>query len=795
MTNLSNKLMAITLSNGLQFALTMLVVLGIIIVGVIILVFILSLFIGARFARENKQNKKTMKLEDKEKLFKEYADKNYTPEQKATQTKAMEEGARIKEEKPVINGFDAVAAEEEALALYGEGSTSGAKYVSAGEKPSTSSNTNNAFVLLNDDGGQSNAKPLIVSKGNDVDKVKKIAEILEFYEDVLDFEEEEEEVNQGLAEFTSLPTIEEEPENNNLVSSLPELDETPLPQIVENDNKNVENDKINGIINDIPMSDAAKNAITSNTSTNNNSEKLIIIERPVFIDAYGRQINNFTPQAMPVEEVKKVIPKMEYLPYKNAIIKTLEDAEAEHRQIVRDIEELTQYVINIEDKKEREMAIRELADYKDAESKIRMLIEAGRADLDETRVNKAEINSQLVIIERERELMGADNSDLARKNALLEDEVASLNELIADLKEEAKNGNANVDVDALEKAIKDAENRAEEIRKYAAIEIERLENENDKLRAGAGANAVDAIEIERLKTKLAELELANERLKANQNIGSTSDAEVEALKNEIARLNDANENLKANASEATVSTVENDALKGQIEELKLVIERLNKDLAAASSVVPQDAELEKLRNQLVAEAEKAEKLAQRADEAERAAELARAEIILLQKQTDTYVINKFGAYTEEELEEKIRILEARKRANDKEKKSISKEYVPLDRIERTYESDMQKLRRKEAIVAKQGVFLHGVNNVDAIDEEKAKKFEEDTQLLDGLRSSVRHCEDVLAKNKDRLPILRSAYNVIVDNEKAIIADIEETKAALKELQDRKKSDEETGDVE
>ena len=88
---------------------------------------------------------------------------------------------------------------------------------------------------------------------------------------------------------------------------------------------------------------------------------------------------------------------------------------------------------------------------------------------------------------------------------------------------------------------------------------------------------------------------------------------------------------------------------------------------------------------------------------------------------------------------------------------------------------------KEAIVAKQKVVLYGVNNYVDIDEEKAKKLAEDLDLLDGLRVSVQHCEEVMAQNAERLPILETTYNILTENNKNLKADIEDVERKIAEL--------------
>ena len=135
----------------------------------------------------------------------------------------------------------------------------------------------------------------------------------------------------------------------------------------------------------------------------------------------------------------------------------------------------------------------------------------------------------------------------------------------------------------------------------------------------------------------------------------------------------------------------------------------------------------------------------------------------------------------EEYEARLETLKERLSANEKELRKVKKEYIPLRKVNRTLESDKRKLRRKEAIVAKQKVVLYGVNNIADIDEEKAKKLSEELDLLEGLKLSVQHCEEVMAANKDRYPILENTYNILTNNNEALKADIKATEEAIEKI--------------
>ena len=138
----------------------------------------------------------------------------------------------------------------------------------------------------------------------------------------------------------------------------------------------------------------------------------------------------------------------------------------------------------------------------------------------------------------------------------------------------------------------------------------------------------------------------------------------------------------------------------------------------------------------------------------------------------------YATLTLDQLNARLEKLKDRLKLNEKELKANRKEYLPLARVKKTLERDEQKLRRREAIVARKKVILYGVNNYVDIDEEKAKKLSEDLDLLDGLRLSVQHCEDVMATNKDRFPLLETTNKILVQVNHDLKDDIAEVMDAI-----------------
>ena len=136
----------------------------------------------------------------------------------------------------------------------------------------------------------------------------------------------------------------------------------------------------------------------------------------------------------------------------------------------------------------------------------------------------------------------------------------------------------------------------------------------------------------------------------------------------------------------------------------------------------------------------------------------------------------------DELKARLADAEENLRVTEKEFKQCKKEYTPLRRVWATHERDERKLRRKEALVAKQKVLLYGVNNYADIDEEKAKKLAEDLDLLDGLKLSVQHCEEVMKKNEERYPLLEKMYNVLSRRNDELKKDIDFYRAEIERIE-------------
>lgn len=198
-------------------------------------------------------------------------------------------------------------------------------------------------------------------------------------------------------------------------------------------------------------------------------------------------------------------------------------------------------------------------------------------------------------------------------------------------------------------------------------------------------------------------------------------------------------------------------------------------------------EIEKLRQELANQRNEYERLRLEAENNKEKLENEKEQLEQLYKSAEEEIqkekeIAKTPLLSLEEYEARLEVLKARLKANEKELKANKREFLPLRKVRKTLDNDKKKLRRREALVAKQKVILYGVNNIMEIDEAKAKKLAEDLDLLDGLKVSVQHCEEVMEANKERYPILETTYRILTSVNQDLkddIAECEENIAKLK----------------
>lgn len=257
--------------------------------------------------------------------------------------------------------------------------------------------------------------------------------------------------------------------------------------------------------------------------------------------------------------------------------------------------------------------------------------------------------------------------------------------------------------------------------------------------------------------------MARNKFLAEEEIDSDFEDEDEDLEETVQEV----EEEKAEAEEIVESTEEQnqELINSEINKLNEIIKELNAKIEAEQA---KNAEIEEKAKQDIENIKKEYE------------EKANAEV------------DEMPLESLETLEEKLADLIEREKQNDKDLKANKKEYIPLARIERTLENDQNKLRRREAIVAKKKIVLFGVNNY-VVDEEKEKKLKEDLDLLEGLRMSVNHCEEVMEANKDRYPVLKRTNEILTRNAEQIENDIKEVEAKIAKIKEAQGNNDTTGD--
>lgn len=278
-----------------------------------------------------------------------------------------------------------------------------------------------------------------------------------------------------------------------------------------------------------------------------------------------------------------------------------------------------------------------------------------------------------------------------------------------------------------------AEEEKQEIEKENADE----DDENAKRRAYLEARRQEL--IKRMQAEMDDNSADAETEEQPETVENEGNHEVET------------ENVEAQESAETVEEEPVVLTNGEEVEETPVVEENN------------DEALEEERKSLIAEKEKYEAMVRELEAAKKAlAEQAeqKEEPKVVEKIVEVPAQTNAAALTLDELKERLANAEERFKATEKEFKQCKKEYIPLRRVWDAHDKDEKKLRRKEALVAKQKVLLYGVNNYAEIDQEKATKLAEDLDLLDGLKLSVQHCEEVMKKNEERYPLLEKMYNVL-----------------------------------
>lgn len=264
--------------------------------------------------------------------------------------------------------------------------------------------------------------------------------------------------------------------------------------------------------------------------------------------------------------------------------------------------------------------------------------------------------------------------------------------------------------------------------------------------------------------------------------------EIQEDKIENEEIDKSNEEIE---SEETKEELITDIDSEKITEDKVQVENIDEDkeenfdgkgsyLEVDNLIDQYEAEIAKLKNEKLVVEQENRKLKKEHEEAkEEIANLVEEKKSIVKKKISD---NQIGTNSNiEEYEADLEKLKERLAENDKDLRKVKKEFIPLKKVYKTLENDEKKLRRREAIVAKQKVELYGVNNIVDIDQTKAKKLTEELDLLEGLKLSVKHCEEVMTANKERYPILENTYNILLRENKSLKEDIEELESKIAKL--------------
>ena len=332
---------------------------------------------------------------------------------------------------------------------------------------------------------------------------------------------------------------------------------------------------------------------------------------------------------------------------------------------------------------------------------------------------------------------------------------------------------------AFEDGIVSSFNLDEENTEEVAVEVEEEKpmpvfNENDILE----------VDEDRAEAEKAEMEAAKAR---EERENAERRAYLEARRQEILRRMQETSNEEAKEEESSAQeTAETENVEEEtVEEEELPAVEPIADAVAEEEVEQIQEPVQEEPNHLEEERKALEEEKQRYQTMVMELEQAKKALAEQTKEPEvkTVVVNKkLAGLSIEEQSKKLAKTEARLAATEKEYKQCRKEFIPLQRVWTTHERDEKKLRRKEALVAKQKVLLYGVNNYADIDEDKAKKLSEDLDLLDGLKLSVQHCEEVMKNNQERYPLLEKMYYVLKARNEDLKNDVESLTAEIARLE-------------
>ncbi len=346
----------------------------------------------------------------------------------------------------------------------------------------------------------------------------------------------------------------------------------------------------------------------------------------------------------------------------------------------------------------------------------------------------------------------------------------------------AENTNVNTSKEVIDyKEFKQLENANTVDKEYDFEAIDEAKAESEKKLAENDETKEDIFDLDNT-TDEEDIAQIEERLKS-ENVESSEDDDLSDLLDEIA--NDVVDEEKDKIQEENAPKMDEKLESYSIDDY---LKTINEDNTEESEVVEEteEEETELVETEpVVVEAKSNEEL----DNANQVIADLKAQLESLNAQLAlARTANKTEVaidMTEDECVARLETLEERLKNAKREYKINGKEYRPLKKVMNDLERNQTKLRRREAVVAKKKVALYGVNNYVDIDKEKAEQLANEIELLEGLRLSVQHCEEVINESKDRYPILEHTNNILEEQISQLEADIERTNIVLQKIRDKK----------
>lgn len=290
---------------------------------------------------------------------------------------------------------------------------------------------------------------------------------------------------------------------------------------------------------------------------------------------------------------------------------------------------------------------------------------------------------------------------------------------------------------------------------------------------------IDDIDVMSLVDEISDDVVEEQKEQVNENATQEIDP-VLASMNIDEYLNQSEETNNAEEIEEEVQEIESDIVEDEV--VDEIIEEIEEEIEQEENNEAEEIEEPKIVEEVKEDTTSLELL-----KANEQIEILKAQLLEVNSKLEEARNTRPAVtidMTEEECLARLAILEDRLKNVKKDYKINQKEYKPLKKIMKDYERYQTKLRRKDAVVAKKKVDLYGVNNYVDIDKEKAEKLANELELLDGLRLSVSHCEEVINANKERFPILEHTNKILEEQIANIESDIEVTNITLQRIRDK-----------